>query len=175
MNPMMNPMMQNTQTVPISALYPQIYRIINPVANRVIANSNYQFLTEDTLNNMVDTVYNIVEGDVSTLSSTIPKNSGDDTVSQGPSTIRGTTSNSNTNMNSTSSNSARQTSMSSENSRSSTTIATQNSRGNNELLRDLIKIVIIKEILARQRNMCINNGFSGNSNNLFDPRIYELI
>lgn len=68
----------------VSNMYPQVYRIIDPVASRVIANNNYPYYTEDNLNNMVDTVYNIVEGDVATLSSTIPSNTGDDTVTQGP-------------------------------------------------------------------------------------------
>lgn len=69
---------------PLNNMYPQVYRIIEPVASRVIANNNYPYYTEDNLNNMVDTVYNIVEGDVATLSSNVPTNSGDDTVTQGP-------------------------------------------------------------------------------------------
>ena len=68
----------------VSNMYPQVYRIIDPVASRVIANNNFPYYTEDNLNNMVDTVYNIVEGDVATLSSTMSSNSGDDTVTQGP-------------------------------------------------------------------------------------------
>ena len=43
-------------------LYPSIYRIVNPVVNRVVSGSNLPYLTEDSLNNMVDTVYNIIEG-----------------------------------------------------------------------------------------------------------------
>ena len=37
----------------LTSLYPSTYRIINPVVTRVVQNSNYQFLNEDTINNMV--------------------------------------------------------------------------------------------------------------------------
>ena len=189
-NNMMMPQ-QNMQMTSVTSMYPQIYRIINPVASRVISNSNHQYLTEDSLNNMVDTVYNIVEGDVSTLSSSIPTNSGDDTVTQGP--ARGSQSvanSSNTNSNSTTN--SRQTTVT-ESSRSSTTVMSRNHNSNNDrrdnqLLRDLIKIIIIKELLSRQMggfamegmpNNQMNNPnfmrYSNNSNNFYEPRMYGLI
>lgn len=185
-NQMVSPMMNNQipnnmmtqanmQCASVSTMYPQVYRIINPVANRVISNSNYQCMTEDTLDNMVDTVYNIVEGDVSSLSSTMQSNSGDDIVTQG-SASRGTTTNTNTT--STTNTGARQTSMSSESSRSSTTTisAQSTNRGQNQLLRDLIKIIIIKELLSRQRNCSVNNSvFSTNSNGFYDPRMCGMM
>lgn len=194
-NQMNNQMMSqpNMQRTSVSSMYPQVYRIINPVANRVISNSNYQFLTEDTLDNMVDTVYNIVEGDVSTLSSTTPTNSGDDTVTQGP--ARGSTQTATATTSSNSNGSSRQTTMA-ENSRSSTTTVisrnnnsnNSNNRGENQLLRDLIKIIIIKELLSRQftgfamentsNNQMNNSNFMGNTNNpnnFYDPRMFGLI
>ena len=47
----------------IDSLYPNIYRILRPVVRKVVLGSNYQYLTEEVVSNMVDTVYNIVEGD----------------------------------------------------------------------------------------------------------------
>ena len=187
-NPIMNQQMPNNimsqqcmQSNDISAMYPQIYRIINPVANRVISNSNCQCITEDALNNMVDIVYNIVEGDVSTLSNSIPT-SGDDTVTQGTST-RGTTSNTNTNT--TSNTGTRQTTMNTESSRSTrTTVSSHSGRESNYLLRDLIKIIIIKELLSRHRGFWMENSFTNqmnnsrfvnNPNNFYDSRMYGII
>ena len=63
MNMNMNNQMQMPQQN-LSAMYPAVYRIISPVASQVLSNSNTGYLTEDTLNNMVDTVYNIVEKDI---------------------------------------------------------------------------------------------------------------
>lgn len=151
-----NPYMQNNYQMPmqnqfnsLTSMYPQIYRIISPVANRVIANSNYQYMTEDNLDNMVDTVYNIVEGDISSLTS-IQQPQGDDTVSN-------SSSNSRTQTNSISSNERR----------GNTTV--DNQSNNNKLLRDLIKIIIIKELLTRQNN---SSNFSQPQMNYYDPRNY---
>lgn len=171
---------QNMQRTSVSSMYPQVYRIINPVANRVISNSNCQYVTEDTLDNMVDAVYNIVEGDVSTLSTTFPTNTSDDTVTQGPS--RGNTHTGTTSTTNSSNANSRQNSVIETTRSTTTTVMNQNSnRGQNQLLRDLIKIIIIKELLSRQRSIFgIDNtssftGFSNGSNNFFDPRIYGLI
>jgi len=54
--------MQNSQN--LSAMYPAVYRIISPVVSQVVSNNGTGYLTEDSLNSMVDTVYNIVEGDI---------------------------------------------------------------------------------------------------------------
>lgn len=48
----------------LSAMYPAVYRIISPVVCQVVSNNNTSYVTEDSLNSMVDTVYNIVEGDI---------------------------------------------------------------------------------------------------------------
>ncbi len=47
-------------------MYPSIYKIINPVVERVVDGtiSRNQIIDETTLNNMVDTVFNIVEGQI---------------------------------------------------------------------------------------------------------------
>ena len=43
-----------------NSLYPSIYRIINPVVSRVVANSNYQFLNEEALKNIYSVAYSAV-------------------------------------------------------------------------------------------------------------------
>lgn len=132
---------------PLENMYPQIYKIIDPVANRVISTNNYSYYTEDNIDNMVDTVYNIVEGDVSSLTSTTPQNmTSDDTVTQGP--ARGGAQNTNTRSNTT------------ENVAPRTN--TNESNCNKQLLKDLIKIIIIKELLSRPNNF---NNPSYNFNN----------
>ncbi len=59
----MNPPMRQPQQN-LNAMYPAVYRIISPVVSQVVSNNNTNYLTEDGLNSMVDTVYNIVEGDI---------------------------------------------------------------------------------------------------------------
>ena len=114
----------------LNAMYPAVYRIISPVVSQVLANNNTGYLTEDALNNMVDSVYRIVEGDI---------NLGDN------SNVSNVASNENTNNSSCERNSST--------SRQNSTSAT-NSRSNsqNSLLRDLIKIMILNEIISRRQN-----------------------
>ena len=159
---MQNPYMQNNYQIPmqnqansLNNMYPQIYRIINPVLNRVVSTSNTQFITEDNLNNMVDTIYNIIEGDVSNLMD-MPINSaqGDDTVI--PSSQNNTRATQNS---------------SSNNERRGNSNDMDYQKNHNRLLRDLIKILLIKELLLRQKNNNIN--FQPQmSMNYYDPRNY---
>ena len=122
-------------------LYPNIYRIINPVVSRVVSGSNLSYITEDNLNNMVDTVYNIVEGEVS-LEDKI------DTASQ-------TTSSSNTSNISNSNTKTTTTLM--QDTRNNLNITNSNFQNNSSnrrnnrdsLLRDLIKILILKQLLSK--------------------------
>ena len=63
MNGMMaNNMMQNGMypNQNLNNLYPSLYRVMMPVISRVISSNNIQFLNEDTLNNMVDTLLSIL-------------------------------------------------------------------------------------------------------------------
>lgn len=126
---MQNPYMPNNfqNQVPIENMYPQIYRIINPVANRVIATSNGQFVTEDLLNNMTDTVFNIVEGDVSSLTSN--QEAQEVATTQNSNRGNGATNN--------------------PNDRRDTTNSMDNG-SNSRLLKDLIKIILIKNLLSRR-------------------------
>jgi len=45
-------------------LYPNIYNIINPVVSRVLLGNNTQFLSEDSMKNLTDTIYSIVENQI---------------------------------------------------------------------------------------------------------------
>ena len=134
----------NMNQVPnLSTLYPSIYRIINPVVARVIQNSNYQFLNEDTLNNMVDTVYNIVEGQIDyEEESSVSKPTSTNEV--------------NTNSSSTSQNNSSTTVSRTQEVKTTQTTTTRRNRNDN-LLRDIIKILILKELFSR--NNQIPNGY----------------
>ena len=129
----MNPGVQMPQQQNLSAMYPAVYRIIAPVASQVLANSNTGFITEDSLNSMVDSVYNIVEGDINLANH---------------SNATSTASTENANANNT--NCAR----TGTTNPSSTTASTATSRANeqNALLRDLIKIMLLNEIISRRQN-----------------------
>lgn len=120
----------------LTSLYPSTYRIINPVVTRVVQNSNYQFLNEDTINNMVDTVFSIVDGQIDYKEDDPPvqtqsQNSNASNTTQGQ----------------------RQTTT--EITRTQTNTMNQSNRSDN-LLRDLIRILIIKEILSRRNNPYMN-------------------
>lgn len=170
-NGMMNGNMQNSYMpnnfqmpmqnhgVKLENMYPQIYKIINPVANRVISNSNYQYMTEDVLNNMVDTVYNIVEGDVSNLVSMQDSSmQADDTVSQNQATSSASNINNNRTQN---------TSNNSSNDRRGNNSTMDNQTNSNRLLKDLIKIILIKELISRRNSnsfMSQQNGMQMNYN-----------
>lgn len=121
-------------------LYPSIYRIINPVVSRVIANSNYQFLNEEALNNMVDTVYNIVEGQIDYEDDS---NQANASSSETGNTVQTVANSQSTNSRVTQEN-QRQINQSQNTSNS------RNTRNDN-LLRDLIKILILKELFSRNQ------------------------
>ncbi len=110
----------------LTNLYPSIYKIINPVVSRVVQNSNYQFLNEDTLNNMVETVYSIVDGQIEY---------GDEPISSKENL-------SNTNNNQVTNQTVRTTETTKQNANFQTT-------RNDSLLKDIIKILIIKELLSK--------------------------
>lgn len=123
----------------LNNLYPSIYRILNPVVSRVVLNNN-QAVTEDLLNNMTDTVFNIVEGQIDL---------GDD---QAQGNNRSDNQTINTNSSSNTLNNTSSSSRTAESARSNNqNIQTSNTRHNrnDSLLRDLIKILIIKELLSR--------------------------
>ena len=140
-------------------LYPSIYRIINPVVNRVVAGTNVPYLTEDILNNMVDTVYNIIEGQVD-LEEQLDSVSNNETGNRGTTTTTTTTQNSNPSTRTTTTTDTRNTMNSNiTNTNTNTNTAntnvmnqTSNSRRcnrNDSLLRDLIKILILRQIFSR--------------------------
>lgn len=136
----------------MNTLYPSIYRIVQPVVVRVVNGNNSQFLTEDNLSSMADTVYNIVEGDIMAISNTdavLTSGATSTTTSQGSS-------------NSTKTNAVE--------------VNTQVAQCNNQqnatvLLKDLIKILIIKEWSNRNnRRFSNNNMFNQYCPNYYDQR-----
>lgn len=127
--------MQNQQN--LNAMYPASYRIICPVAKQVVNNSNTQYITEESLNNMVDTVYNIVEGDIN-----LSENSRSSNQNSNETSAENTQTN---NRNSSSSNS----------STSATSNANCRTNRQNALLRDLIKIIILNEIVSKRQNQTV--------------------
>lgn len=132
-------MLQNGMHVQnLNNLYPSIYRILNPVVSRVVSNNN-QHISEDLLNNMTDTVFNIVEGQI---------DFGDDQVQRNSQNESQSSSSSSSQSSNTNNNSSRSTEMRTSQSNSQTSF--RNNR-NDSLLRDLIKILIIKELLSRNQ------------------------
>ena len=122
-----NPNPNNQMSIQNSnSMYPAVYRIIIPVVKQVLSNNYNGYLTEESLNKMVDSVYNIVEGDIST----------------------GSTNNNENGENINSSNYVK-TSNSSNQVQNSTN---QNNKSN-ALLRDLIKILILNEIFLKRQYM----------------------
>lgn len=149
----------NMQAVPLNqtmqinnsleGMYPCIYRIINPVVERVL-NGIYtrnQMITEDNLNNMVDTVFNIVEGQIEKEDSSNTTNN----ISSTSSDSRNNNVNSN-NQNRNSNNVQE---------RNDNIIANQRDR-NNSLIKDIIRILIIRSLISRNLR---NNNFSNMQNN----------
>lgn len=119
----------------LSSLYPSIYRIINPVVSRVVSSGNNQIINEDSLKNMVDTVFNIVEGQIENEPVQNQRNVQSETQ-----------------MSSNTSSNNNQTTRTTEANRQ-TTVSQSTSRNNrnDSLLRDLIRILIIKELLSRNQ------------------------
>lgn len=125
----------------LNNLYPSIYRIINPVAARVVSN-NTQAITEDLLNNMTDTVFNIVEGQI---------DFGDDTVQRNHQSENQNSSNTLTNTSTNNSTTNSSVTRTNENNRQTTAQTSFRNNRNDSLLRDLIKILIIKNLLSRNQ------------------------
>ena len=132
----------------LNNLYPSIYRIINPVVSKVVSNGNNQIINDEVLNNMVDTVFNIVEGQIDFSE----ENQSQRSVGIENQTNQNQTANTSSNLNS--------------NSRSSDINRQTNSNNNrfskcDSLLKDLIKILIIKEILLKSHLRMMNMRFQG--------------
>lgn len=121
-------------------MYPSIYKIINPVVERVVDGtiSRNQIIDETTLNNMVDTVFNIVEGQIERDLS-MPNNN-----------VENRTVNSN------------QT----RNERNMEAITSKNNveDRSSELIKDIIKILTIRTIIEKN-NARINYFYNMQTNN----------
>lgn len=138
----------------IENLYPNIYRILQPVVRKVVAGSNFQYLTEEVVSNMVDTVYNIVEGDRNTRTTEVSAEA-----------IETRRTNSQTTSNATQNQAATQ-------SRGS------NNTNNeyNTLLKDLIRILVLQEIArvgwGRNNNM-MNTNMNPYQNQIYQNQGYQ--
>ena len=99
--------------------FPSIYKIVNPVVQKVVSGNNYQFTNEDSVNNIVDVVLGITAGEINSL-----ENVGN--VSQ--------------DLNRKQQSNPGQTQGSCSN----------NQCQENQLLKDLIKILTIKELQSKQ-------------------------
>ena len=128
--------------------YPSIYKIINPVVQKVVSGNNYQFVNEETINNIVDVVLGITIGDIENLENT-----------QRNDTKRQCNNSCNSQNNSTSCNSS--------NNSVNTTI---NQYQDNVLLKDLIRILTIKEISNRNNIRRFPNAY----NNNIQPQPYYM-
>ncbi len=91
----------------LNNLYPSIYKIVWPVIQKVISGNNYQFITEEIVNNTVDVVFGIIQGDMNHQENDSRR----------------------ANSNNASSN--------------------YNSNENNALMKDLIKILVIRELISK--------------------------
>ena len=112
-NPNMNYPYMGFNSQNLNDYFPSIYKIVNPVVQKVVSGNNYQFTNEDSVNNIVDVVLGITAGDINNL-----ENVGNNSGRQ------------NQNGNSQSQNNQIQES--------------------NALLKDLIKILTIKELQSKQ-------------------------
>lgn len=110
----------NNNPTNLNNLYPSIYKIINPVVQKVVSGNNYQFVNEETVNNIVDVVLGITAGDINGME----KEANQEIRKQN-----------NSNMNS--------------NSQTSSNNISNNTSYNDSLLRDLIKILVIKELISK--------------------------
>lgn len=115
------------QTQNLSTMYPAVYRIISPVVTQVLATNNPGYLTEDSFDNLVSTVYNIVEKDIPKTNEAISNNSVSTENSNGGNCAR--------------------------NASSTNSVSTNVTKNQNSLLRDLIKILILNEILNKRQNI----------------------
>ena len=133
--------MQNQSTQNnLSSYYPSIHKIVYPVVQRVTSGTNYQYINEDIINDMVNTVYGIVEGDINNIENVSSNNINNDSKRTNQTTTQvNASSNSPSNINNTNNFS--------------------NLNSNNSLLRDLIKILVIRELINRQniRRFPFNN------------------
>ena len=94
--------------------FPSIYKIVNPVIQKVVSGNNYQYTNEESVNNIVNVVLGITASDINNL-----ENLGNNGVDK----------------------------KQGQNNNSSYPVE---SKENNLLLKDLIKILTIKELQSKQ-------------------------
>jgi len=112
--------------------FPTIYKIVNPVVQKVVSGNNYQFTNEDSVNNIVDVVLGITAGDINNLEN-VGNNTDPNRRQNGSSQTQGTS-----------------------------------QVQENMLLKDLIKILTIKELQSKQNVRRFPFTY-GNANNCYMP------
>ena len=97
------------------------------MVQRVVLSNNYQYLNEELLNNLVNNVLNIIEGDINNIDNS-----------------------SSNNTNNSVSNETRRANSNSQSASSVNSSPISNIPNNTSLLKDLIKILVIKELITKQ-------------------------
>ena len=114
---MFNSVQENPNMQEIKKLYPEIYRVVYPVVQKVCTKRNMPTVTEEMISEMVEEVYGVIEP-------------GDDIVEQGEAPLRNGDA---------------------RNPRAKETRQqTQSGRRNNRTLRDLIRILILRELFGER-------------------------
>ena len=139
-----NFMPQANMSQNLNSMYPSIYKIVYPVIQKVIAGNNYQFVNEETVNNIVDVVIGITAGDINNMENNEMRSnsnlcSGNNNVNNNSNNASNNSSN---NLNNNGNNSSNNCSNIQNN-------QINNSNNRNPLLRDLVKILVIRELISR--------------------------
>ena len=140
----------NSNTVNnMNNLYPEIYRITYPIVKNLVSSSNINMIDETGLNNMVDTVLRILDGENGNQRSSLNNNSNNNNNNNNNSIQNQTGVSNNLNTSNVSDESS--------NLRNNNQNTNMNSNNiENNFLRDIIKIIILKEIISRLNRMNLN-------------------
>ena len=131
----------NSNNTNLNNLYPSIYKIVNPVIQKVVNGNNSQFINEEIVDNITDVVVGITAGDISNME----KEVNTDVRKQNNSNNQQPSSNAN------------------------------NTCNNDGLLRDLIKILVIKELISRNNVRRFPYTYSGMPYCMNNPAIPYMI
>lgn len=158
----------------INSLYPSIYRIVYPVVQKVTDENNFRVINDEAVSNATNTVYNIVEGDLTSAQDSI-QNSNFNANSQMASNMQASSTSSQNNSasnynangmqnprNNVASSTMSGSQMNNNNLQSANTASNENlsssktittaSSNQNLLLKDLIRILVIRELIAKSNS-----------------------
>ena len=126
----MHHQMEEMKTEEISEMYPDIYKIIYPVICKVCTQNMHRPITRDLILKLTDEVYEIVEDDRTQADTAVRVEETRKEVNQQPSTSKSTST----------------TSVSNTRSEETTILHSRNT-----FLKDLIRILVIRELFPRPR------------------------